>query len=96
MGSSKKRPQPDEREKISTKINQASDTVGDLLKSIVVSIEDRIAVEDQVKSITRDADHFLDRVDMVKKEKQKQVLLAYRTFLEENLAAVNYRIKKLR
>lgn len=95
MGSSKKRLLPDEREKFSTKITRASDAVGDLLKSIVVSIEDRIAVEDQVKSLTRDAGYFLDRIDVMKKEKQKQILQAYRKFLEENLAAVDYRIKEL-
>ena len=85
----------DERENISAKISKASDAVTDLVRSIVMTIEERIALEDQVKNISRDADYILDRIDDLKKEKQKKLLLAYREFLEENLSAVDYRIKKL-
>ncbi len=95
MKDAKKGSSKDERENISTRIGEASAAVGALVKSVVMTIEEKIALEDQVKSLSRDADYMLDRIDDVAREKQKKLLLAYRKFLEQNLSAVDYRIKKL-
>jgi hypothetical protein len=60
-----------------------------------VTTEEKTALEDQVKNISCEAEYMRDRIDDTIKENHKKLLLEYNKFLEQNLAAVNYRLKKL-
>jgi hypothetical protein len=60
-----------------------------------VTTEEKAALEDQVKNISREVEYMLDRIDDTIKENHKKLLLEYNKFREQNLAAVNYRLKKL-
>ena len=83
------------RESISSKIDDASDAVGSLVRSIAMTIEERIALEDHIKNMSRDSESMLDRIEDVKRDKQRKVLVAYRKFLEQNLTAVDEKLKKI-
>lgn len=82
-------------DKISKDIEEASEAVTALIRSIAMTIEEKVALEDQVRNISREAEYMLDRIDDITKENQKKLLLAYKKLLEQNLDAVNYRLKKL-
>jgi tRNA A37 threonylcarbamoyladenosine dehydratase len=40
-----------------------------------VTIEEKVALENQVKNISREADYVVDRIDDISKENQKMLLL---------------------
>ncbi|WP_337863756.1 hypothetical protein [Nitrososphaera sp.] len=82
-------------ERIAAKIKEATDSVKMLIHSIATTTEKRIALEDIINNISREAESMLDQADYVSKVNQKKLLLAYRRFLEQNLAAVDHRIKEL-
>lgn len=82
-------------ERISAKAADAALAVLDLIRSIGVTIEQRIGLEDQVKNISKEADSMLDRIDGLTKANQKKVLLAYRNFLQRNIEAVDQRLKEM-
>ena len=58
-----------------------------------MTTEEKAALEGQVKNISREAEYMLDRIDDTIKENHKKLLLEYNKFLEQNLAAVNYRLE---
>lgn len=66
----------------------------DLIRTFRTVIEERIAIEDRIKHITKKAESLQDRIDAVTTANQSK-LLAYKKFLEINLEAVNRRIKDL-
>lgn len=84
-----------ERETITKKIQEATTAVTGLVRSIAMAVEERIALEDQVRNVTRDTEYILDRIDDLTRDQQKKMLMAYKKFLEQNLSAVEYRMKRL-
>jgi hypothetical protein len=58
-----------------------------------VTTEEKAALENRVKNISCEAEYMLDRIDDTIKENHKKLLLEYNKFLEQNLAAVNYRLE---
>lgn len=82
-------------DKITAKIKEAADAVKALIHSVSLATEERIALEDIVNSISREAESMLDQADHVSRANQKKLLLAYRKFLEQNRAAVDQRIREL-
>lgn len=83
------------REKISTKVKDAADSIRELIKSVSIGMEERIAIQDQVDNISKETESMLDRIDSIAKRNQQKILRAYKTFLERNLEAVDQRLKEL-
>lgn len=81
-------------EAIARKARAAADSVKDLIMSIGMNIENRIAIEDQINHLSRETESMLSRIDDVSKANQKKLLLAYKKFLEHNLDAVNHRLRE--
>ena len=55
-------------EKISNVIADASVALNTLIRSIAVTIEEKVALENRVKKISREADYVVDRIDDIAKE----------------------------
>jgi hypothetical protein len=94
---SKKKASKDSREdrleRISAKAAEAAQEVKDRLHSVTIAIEQRVAIEGHIHNVTREMDYLLDGIDEISRKNQRKVLLAYKKFLEENLNAVNGRLK---
>jgi len=82
-------------EKISEKVKESADTIKELLRSVKMDIEEKIAIEDQVNDFTKEAESMLDRIEVLTITNQQKILFAYKKFLEQNLEAVNQRLKEL-
>lgn len=82
-------------ERISLKAAEAAQEVKDRLHSVTIAIEQRVAIEDHIHSISREMEYLLDSIDDISKKNQKNVLMAYKKFLEESLKAVNNRLKEM-
>ena len=83
------------KERITAKAAEAATAVLELVRSIGMTIEERIGFEDQVKNISKEADSILDRIDYLTRSNQKKVLFAYRNFLQRNIEAVDQRLKEM-
>lgn len=81
-------------EKLSDKARTAAAEVRELIRSISMGAEERVTIEDHIMNISREAEYMLDRIDSIKKANQQKVLLAYKKYLENNLEAVNQRLKE--
>jgi len=83
------------QESISAKAGEAAASIIELIRSIGVSIEQRIGFEDQVNDISREAESILGQIEDLTKVNQRKLLIAYRNFLLRNLEAVDQRLKFL-
>jgi hypothetical protein len=84
-------------EKISNDIAEASVALNTIIRSIAVTIQEKVVLENQVKNISHEADYVVDRIDDITKENQKMLMrlllrysaCAYKKLLEQNVASVN-------
>ncbi|NOJ26638.1 MAG: hypothetical protein DA330_01320 [Nitrososphaera sp.] len=79
----------------STSLSLAADSVKGRIHSISVAGEERVTLEDNFNSISRETEYMLDRIGDFAKPSQKKILIAYREYLEKNLDNVNNRLKEL-
>ena len=92
-------PSPDAKEqlqRISLKAAEAAQEVKNRLRSVSMALEQKVAIEDHVQSVSREMESLLDGIDDISKKNQKNILTAYKRFLEENLRAVNKRLEEIR
>ncbi len=82
-------------EKVSIRVKEAADAIRELIRSVSIGVEERIAIQDQIDSISKETESMLDRIDSIAKKNQRKLLIAYRNFLEHNLDAVDQRLKEL-
>lgn len=82
-------------EKVYIRMKEAADAIRELIRSISIEVEERIAIQDQIDNIAKETESMLDRIDSVAKKNQRKLLLAYKNFLEHNLEAVDQRLKEL-
>jgi hypothetical protein len=54
-----------------------------------MSLEEKIAMEDQINNLSHENNCLLDIISNSKKDYQKKLFRAYREFLERNIDAVN-------
>lgn len=74
----------------------AANAIRDLVSSIAMPVDDKVAIEHQINNLSRESEYMLDRIDSITKaNNQLKVLLAYKEFLERNLEAVNSRLRAL-
>jgi hypothetical protein len=80
-------------EKIWNKSRESVDNIKELIRSIKMSSEEKIAVEDGIENLARDVESMVDRIAMASPmENQKKLLIAYKKFLEGNVEAVELRL----
>lgn len=82
-------------EKISIRVREAADAIRNLMRSVSIGVEERIAIQDQIDNISKETESMLDRIDSIAKKNQRKLLLAYKSFLEHNLEAVDQRLKEI-
>jgi hypothetical protein len=80
---------------ISLRTIEAAESVRSLIHSLSMSLEEKIAMEDQINSLSHGNNCLLDIISNSKKDYQKKLFSAYREFLEQNIYAVNQRISEL-
>ena len=74
---------------------EASVAPNTIIRSIAVTIEEKIALENRVKNISREADYVVDRIDYIAKEIRRcscsccRCACTYKKLLEQNVASVN-------
>jgi hypothetical protein len=83
------------REAISQRAREAAESVQKIISSIGMTMENKIAIEDQIKNLSHETESMLFRVDDIARAHQRKILTAYKKFLEHNLDAVNERLKGL-
>jgi hypothetical protein len=82
-------------EEISQKTKVAAQAMNDLITSMVLAVEEKVAIQHQINNIARESEYMIDRIDDIAVENQRKVLLAYREYLQDNLESVNRRLKEL-
>jgi seryl-tRNA synthetase len=82
-------------EEISQKAREAAKKINDLVSSMVLAVEEKVALQHQINNIARESEYMIDRIDDIAVENQKKVLLAYREYLKDNLESINRRLKEL-
>jgi hypothetical protein len=92
---SKTRNQNMKSQDISLRTIEAAETVRSLIHSISLSLEEKVAMEDQINDLSHGNNCLLDIISNTKKNYQEKLFLAYRAFLERNTDAVNERIGEL-
>src|SRR5574342_164355 len=82
-------------EKVFIRAKEAADAIRELIRSVSIGVEEKIAIQDQIDNISKETESMLDRIDSVAKKNQRKLLLAYKNFLKHNLEAVDQRLKEL-
>lgn len=77
-------------------VQQAADAIRKLVRSASPSVEQKVAFERIIDSLTKEADYLLDEAEVIKKEGRKKILLAYRELLSSQLDAVEKKIKEVK
>src|SRR5574341_363121 len=82
-------------EEIGQKARVAAEAVNDLISSMTLAVEEKVALQHQIHNLARESEYMVDRIDGISRASQKKILLAYKAFLHENLEAVDERLKQL-
>jgi hypothetical protein len=80
---------------ISLRAIEAAESLRSLIHSLSLSLEERVAMEDQIKELSHKSNSLLDIISNSKKNYQKKLFFAYREFLKRNIDAVNERVGEL-
>jgi hypothetical protein len=79
---------------ISLRTTEAAESVKSLIHSLSMSLEEKIAMEDQINNLSHENNCLLDIISNSRKDYQKKLFRAYREFLERNIDTVNQRISE--
>jgi hypothetical protein len=74
---------------------EAAESTRSLIHSLGMSLEEKIAMEDQINYLSHENNCLIDIISNSKKDYQKKLFHSYRNFLERNINAVNQRISEL-
>ncbi len=80
---------------ISLRAIEAAESLRSLIHSLSLSLEERVAMEDQINDLLHKSNCLLDIISNSKKNYQKKLFFAYREFLKRNIDAVNERVVEL-
>ncbi|HEX7033875.1 MAG TPA: DUF5320 domain-containing protein [Nitrososphaera sp.] len=83
------------REKVSTQVREAADAIKELIQSVSIGVEEKIAMQGKIDRISNEIESMLDIIDGIARKNQKEILIEYRNFLQRNLEAVDQRLKEL-
>jgi hypothetical protein len=82
-------------EKVAIRVNEAANAIREIIRTVGIGVEDKIAFQDKIDNISKEAESVLDRIDSFANKNQRKLLIAYENFLERNLEAVRQRLKEL-
>jgi hypothetical protein len=83
------------RKKIKAEEKVAANSLRTLVYSIAMSVEDKVVLEDMIKKLSQEADTMLDIINDIPKRYQKELLLGYKTLLQNGVSAVNRSLTNL-
>jgi hypothetical protein len=73
----------------------AANSLRTLVYSIAMSVEDKVVLEDMINKLSQESDTMLDIINEIPKNHQKELLLGYKTLLQNSINAVNRRLRNL-
>lgn len=71
----------------------AANSLRNLVYSTVMSVEDKVVLEDMINKLSQEADTMLDIIDDIPKRHQQQLLVGYRAMLKDVIESVNRKLK---
>jgi hypothetical protein len=85
----------EDRETTWLKTDDAANTMRELIKSMRMSAEQKITLDDGINNLAREVEAMMDGIDMASgKPDQKKLLAAYKKFLEHAIEIVNQRLRR--
>jgi hypothetical protein len=82
-------------QEISLRTIESAESVRRLIHSLNLSLEEKVAMEDQINELSHKSDCLLDIISSSNRNYRQKLFLAYRDFLERNFDVVNERIDEL-
>lgn len=70
-----------------------SNSLRNLVYSTVMSVEDKVVLEDMINKLSQETETMLDIINDIPKRRQKQLLVGYRALLQSVIASVNGKLK---
>ena len=80
---------------VSLRTIESAESVRHLIHSLSLSLEEKVAMEDQINELSHKSDCLLDIISSSNRNYRQKLFLAYRDFLERNIDVVNERIEEL-
>ena len=80
---------------VSLQTIESAESVRRLIHSLSLSLEEKVAMEDQTNELSHKSDCLLDIISSSNRNYRKKLFIAYRDFLERNIDVVNERIDEL-
>ena len=78
---------------MSIRLIEAADSIRSIIHTLRTSLEEKIAMEDQINKLSHESNCLLYIIsNSSKKDYQKKLFLAYREFLIRNIDVVNQRM----
>ena len=86
----------DDRESTWIKTDDAAYAIRELIRSMKMSAEQKITLDDGINNLAREVEAMMDGIDMASNTTdQKKLLGAYKKFLEYTIKIVNQRLKEI-
>src|SRR5215208_3127575 len=77
------------------KTEDAAYAIRELIRSMKMSAEQKITLDDGINNLAKEVESMMDRIDMASTTTdQKKLLAAYKKFLEHSIEVVNQRLKQ--
>ena len=73
----------------------AANSLRNLVHYTVMSIEDKVVLEDMINKLSQETDTMLDIINDIPKRHQKQLLAEYRALLQSVIDSVDHRLNTL-
>jgi hypothetical protein len=83
------------RKKIKAEEKAVANSLRTLVYTIAMSIEDKVVSEDMIKKLPQESDTMLDIINDIPRRYHKELLLGYKTLLQNGISAVNGRLTNL-
>jgi hypothetical protein len=83
------------RKKIKAEEKAVANSLRTLVYTIAMSIEDKVVSEDMIKKLPQESDTMLDIINDIPRRYHKELLLGYKTLLQNGISAVNRRLTNL-
>jgi hypothetical protein len=78
------------------KTEDAADAMRGLIKSLRMSAEQKITLDDGINNLAREVEAMMDGIETASsKPDQKKLLAAYKKFLEHTIEIVNQRLQEI-
>jgi hypothetical protein len=78
------------------KTDDAANAMKGLIKSLRMDAEQKITLDDGINNLAREVEAMMDGIEMASgKPDQKNLLAAYKKFLEHTIEIVNHKLKEI-